>query len=93
MAIGASFVGMKKNINGGHSLKTLSKEGQETFGKAIGQATRRLDVETKSLKAIGVYAAKDSLSVESYYKLQNHLEDAINQYRRPAMEIARQLIR
>ena len=50
-------------------------------------------METKSLKAIGVYAAKDSLSVESYYKLQNHLEDAINQYRRPAMEIARQLIR
>jgi len=50
-------------------------------------------VETKSLKAIGVYAAKDSLSVENYYKLQNHLEDAINQYRRPAMEIARQLIR
>ncbi|HYT57861.1 MAG TPA: extracellular solute-binding protein [Verrucomicrobiae bacterium] len=71
----------------------LSKEGQETFGKAIGQATRRLDVDTKSLKAIGVYAAKDSLSIESYYKLQNHLEDAINQYRRPAMEIARQLIR
>ena len=65
VAIGASFVGMKKNINGGHSLKTLSKEGQETFGKAIGQATRRLDVETQSLKAIVVYAAKDSLSVES----------------------------
>jgi ABC-type Fe3+ transport system substrate-binding protein len=70
----------------------LSKEGQETFSKAIGQATRRLDVDTKALKAIGVYAAKDSLSIESYYKLQNHLEDAINQYRRPAMEVARRLI-
>ena len=71
----------------------LSKEGQETFGKAIGQATRRLDVDTKWLRSIGVYGAKDSLTIESYYKLQNHLEDAINQYRRPAMEIARQLIR
>ena len=70
----------------------LSKDGQETFGKAMGQATRRLDVDTKWLRAFGVYAAKDSLSIESYYKLQNHLEDAINQYRRPAMEIARQLI-
>jgi len=70
----------------------LSKEGQETFGAAIGQATRRLDVDTKSLRAFGVHAAKDSLSLESYYKLQNHLEDAINKYRRPAMEIARQLI-
>jgi ABC-type Fe3+ transport system substrate-binding protein len=71
----------------------LGKEGQETFGKAIGQATRRLDVDTKWLRTIGVYAAKDTLTIESYYKLQNHLEDAINQYRRPAMEIARQLIR
>ena len=70
----------------------LSKEGQETFGTAIGQATRRLDVDTKALRAFGVHAAKDSLSLESYYKLQNHLEDAINKYRRPAMEIARQLI-
>src|SRR5258706_2480005 len=70
----------------------LGKEGQETFGKAIGQGTRRLDVDTKWRGSIGVYAAKDSLSIESYYKLQNHLEDAINQYSRPAMEIARQLI-
>lgn len=71
----------------------LSKEGQEMFGKAMGQATRRLDVDTKWLRTIGVYAAKDTLSVETYYKLQNHLEDAIDQYRRPAMEIARQLVR
>ena len=59
----------------------------------MGQATRRLDVDTKWLRTIGVYAAKDTLSVETYYKLQNHLEDAIDQYRRPAMEIARQLVR
>ena len=71
----------------------LSKEGQETFGKAMGQATRRLDVDTKWLKSVGVSAAKDSLTIETYYKLQNHLQDAIEQYRRPAMEIARNLIR
>jgi ABC-type Fe3+ transport system substrate-binding protein len=71
----------------------LSKEGQETFGKAMGQATRRLDVDTKWLKSVGVSAAKDSLTIEAYYKLQNHLQDAIEQYRRPAMEIARNLIR
>ena len=59
----------------------------------MGQATRRLDVDTKWLGSIGVHAAKDSLSIETYYKLQNHLEDAIDQYRRPAMQIARQLIR
>ena len=31
----------------------LSKEGQEVFSKAIGQGTRRLDVDTKWLKDIG----------------------------------------
>jgi len=70
----------------------LSKDGQETFGNAMGQATRRLDVDTKRLNSVGVHAAKDSLTLETYYKRQNHLQDAIEQYRRPAMEIARKLI-
>ena|SRR5512145_369328 len=70
----------------------LSREGQEVFGKAMGQATRRLDVDTKSLNESGIHAAKDVMNLETYYKTQNHLEDAINQYRRPAMEIARKLI-
>jgi hypothetical protein len=59
----------------------------------MGQATRRLDVDTKWLREFGTYASKDSMTIEAYYKLQNHLEDAINNSRRPALEIARQLIR
>jgi iron(III) transport system substrate-binding protein len=70
----------------------LGKEGQEVYGKAMVQGTRRLDVDTKWLSSIGVHAAKDSLTLETYYKRQNHLQDAIEQYRRPAMEIARKLI-
>lgn len=70
----------------------LGREGQAEFGKAMGQATRRLDVDTSWLKEFGVYAAKDTMILESYYKSQNHLEDAINQYRRPSIEVARRLI-
>ena len=51
-----------------------------------------MSIPTRSERS-AFHAAKDSLTIETYYKLQNHLEDAINQYRRPAMEIARQLIR
>jgi ABC-type Fe3+ transport system substrate-binding protein len=32
----------------------LSKEGQEVYGKAMGQATRRLDVDTKWLTEFGI---------------------------------------
>ena len=39
----------------------LGREGQEIFGKAMGQGTRRLDVDTQWLKEFGVIAAKDSL--------------------------------
>ncbi len=70
----------------------LSKEGQEVFGKAMGQATRRLDVETKWLQEFGIQAAKDFFNLEVYYKYQNHLEDAIEKFRRPSLEIARKLL-
>ena len=38
----------------------LGKEGQDIFGRAMGQGTRRFDVETQWLKEFGVIAAKDS---------------------------------
>ncbi len=43
----------------------LSKEGQEIFSKAMGQGTRRLDVDTSWLKEFGVIAAKDITSAGS----------------------------
>lgn len=70
----------------------LSKEGQEIFSQAIGQATRRLDVETHGLKAFGVTAAKDSITVEQYYKLENQSEKKVNETRDPGAELARKLL-
>jgi ABC-type Fe3+ transport system substrate-binding protein len=49
----------------------LAKEGQDIFGKALGQGTRRLDVDTQWLSDIEVQAAKDFLRVEKYLKRES----------------------
>lgn len=70
----------------------LGKEGQELFGKGIGQATRRLDVDTRALKEFGVTAAKDSITLDQYYKLENQSEKKVYELREPAAELARKLL-
>lgn len=70
----------------------LSKEGQEIFGKSIGQATRRLDVDTKWLNSIGIQAAKDVMTVEEYHKRESSFEDRVN-VRGPGEESARRLLK
>ena len=46
----------------------LGQEGQEVYSRAMGQATRRLDVDTQWLKEFGVIAAKDNLTLGPIYK-------------------------
>lgn len=70
----------------------LSKEGQEVFFKGIGQATRRLDVDTRGLKEFGVMAAKDSITIEQYYKLENQSEKKVYESREPGADLARKLL-
>jgi iron(III) transport system substrate-binding protein len=70
----------------------LGKEGQEIFGRAMGQGTRRLDVETQWLKEFGVIAAKDSLAPDQYPKLENQSEEKIVKVREPAAAFARKLL-
>jgi iron(III) transport system substrate-binding protein len=70
----------------------LGKEGQEIFGRAMGQGTRRLDVDTQWLKEFGVIAAKDSLTPDQYPRLENQSEDKILKVREPAAEFARKLL-
>ncbi len=69
----------------------LGKEGQETYSRAMGQATRRLDVDTQWLKEFGVLPAKDTLKPEEYPKLENQSEEKISKYRDAAAELARKL--
>ncbi|HKA34031.1 MAG TPA: extracellular solute-binding protein [Candidatus Binatia bacterium] len=70
----------------------LGKEGQEVFSQAIGQATRRLDVDTRGLKAYGMLAAKDGLTLDQYYKLENQSEKKVYEMRDPGADLARKLL-
>lgn len=70
----------------------LSREGQEVYTRAMHQGTRRLDVDTKWLREVGVTAAKDALTLDQYYKRENQSEDKINRLREPAAALARKLL-
>ncbi|MCZ6622731.1 MAG: extracellular solute-binding protein [Deltaproteobacteria bacterium] len=71
----------------------LSKEGQEIFGKAMGHATRRLDVDTAWLYKIGYVPAKDGITVQEYYKYENQSRERIDRVRLPARKFARKLLK
>lgn len=70
----------------------LGKEGQETTTKALGQATRRLDVDTKWLSQYGVLPAKDSLTVKDYLEVENQSEEKLEKVREPAIKFANKLL-
>lgn len=71
----------------------LGKEGQELYGKAMVQGTRRLDVATQWLKEFGIEGCKDVMSVEDYYRLETHLESSVIKLRKPAIALANKLLR
>ena len=71
----------------------LSKEGQEIYGKAMGQATRRLDVETKWLTENGIRASKGFLAVEENNRLENYGEETVNNYWAKATKIAEEVFK
>jgi ABC-type Fe3+ transport system substrate-binding protein len=50
----------------------LSREGQEIVSRALGQSTRRLDVDTKWLRDTGVIPAKDHMSVEEFLQVETN---------------------
>jgi len=69
----------------------MSREGQEVYTKAMHQPTRRLDVDSKWLREFGVLPAKDTLTLDQYYKRENQSEEKINRLREPAAALARKL--
>ena len=70
----------------------LGKEAQDIFSKAMGAPTRRLDVDTKWAGEFGFLPAKDGLTLEQYYKMENQSEERIYTIRDPAAELARRLL-
>lgn len=96
-ATGGYAVGILKNAPHPNAAKVfvnwlLSKEGQEIWGQAMTDGTRRMDVETKWLAKHDVVAAKDDLSVQEYHKFRNHLEDYCVKVRGPATELAKRIL-
>jgi iron(III) transport system substrate-binding protein len=70
----------------------LSREGQDVVPRALGQATRRLDVDTKWLKESGVIAAKDRMTVREYLQIENQSEEKLDTVREPALKVAQALL-
>ena len=71
----------------------LSREGQEIVSKALGQATRRLDVDTKWMKETGVIPAKDHMSVKEFLQVENQSEEKLDKVREPAQKLAQVLLK
>jgi ABC-type Fe3+ transport system substrate-binding protein len=70
----------------------LSREGQELYGKATGQATRRLDVDSNWTRELGVMAAKDVLTMERFREVENLSEESLEKYREPGNALAHRLL-
>jgi ABC-type Fe3+ transport system substrate-binding protein len=70
----------------------LGLDGQEIFGRAMGVGTRRADIHTKWLKQYGVIAAKDAMTIEQFYQLENQSEDKVHKIREPGAAMARKLL-
>jgi iron(III) transport system substrate-binding protein len=69
----------------------LSKEGQTAFTKAMGQPTRRFDVDTHWTREFGHVAAKEALTPEKFDELENGSEEVVLKIRKPAMALAEKL--
>ena len=95
---GFGIVGIVKNPPHPNGAKLfinwlLSKEGQDLYGKVMKSSTRRLDVDTKWLVEYGTQAAKDTLTLEEYNRVRNHLEDKYAKVRAPAGKFAEQILK
>jgi ABC-type Fe3+ transport system substrate-binding protein len=71
----------------------LGREGQELVSKALGQATRRFDVDTRFLKEFGTIAAKDVMSLDDFLQIENQSEEKLDKVREPATKVAHALLK
>ncbi len=71
----------------------LGREGQEIVSRALGQATRRLDVDTHFLRESGTIAAKDVMPVQEFLQIENQSEEKLDKVREPASKFARTLLK
>jgi len=95
---GSGNLAVLKNVPHSNASKVfvnwlLSKEGQSAFTKALGQPTRRFDVDTKWTKEYGHFSAKEVLTPEKFDELENGSEEVVVKFRKPAMQLAEKLFK
>ncbi len=61
------------------------------FNRALGQPTRRLDVDRQSTKEFGRVSAKEALTPEKYDEMEDGSEERGLRARKPAMKLAEKL--
>ncbi len=71
----------------------LGREGQEIVSRGLGQATRRLDVDTRWLREMGTIPAKDAISLADYQRVENQSEEKLEKVREPAFKAAHALLK
>ena len=71
----------------------LSREGQGIFTKAMGQPTRRFDVDTQWTREFGHIAAKETLTPAKFNELQNQSEEVVVKFREPSSKLADKLFK
>ena len=71
----------------------LGKEGQDLYGRALTQGSRRFDVDTKWLTRYNTPAAKDVSTPEEFEKVRFYGEDIVTNWREPAGEFARKILK
>jgi len=71
----------------------LGREGQEVVSKTLGQATRRLDVDTRFLRESGTIAAKDVMSINDFLQIENQSEEKLDKVREPASKFAQAVLK
>ncbi len=71
----------------------LGKEGQDLYGRALTQGSRRFDVDTKWLARYNTPAAKDVTTPDEFEKIRFYGEDVIINWREPAGEFARKILK
>jgi iron(III) transport system substrate-binding protein len=69
----------------------LGREGQETYQKALGEPTRRLDVDSPK-EPYAVRPAREFMTVEQYHQLESHSEEKQESIRKPAIAAAQRLL-
>jgi iron(III) transport system substrate-binding protein len=69
----------------------LGRDGQESYQKALGESTRRLDVEVPK-ESYAVRPAREFMTVEQYHQLESHTEAKQESVRKPAIAAANKLL-